>query len=140
MGRPTAIVREARRLAADMAKKYLEDWLKPALDAYIAAGTGLQVGSKKRKLDLTTCRHYVERFVPPAQKVITVDVQNNVESFFERIQREQEEGRTQITDQRSDPPESEPQTAPPDPPSEDPPPEDPPPRPPMSIFQRDKLH
>ena len=92
-GRPTKVQQEVKRLAAELAKKYLEDRLKPVLDVYFALATGEQTGKTRRKLDPATCRHYVERFVAPAAKTLTLEMHNNAEWFYDKIQREEEEGR-----------------------------------------------
>lgn len=87
-GRPTKVQQEANRLAADMAKKYIEDRLKPVVDAYLSLGSGQRVGDKRRKLDPATVRHIVERFVGPAPRTLTLDLQDTVESFFEKVMNE----------------------------------------------------
>lgn len=78
---------EVKRLAADLAKKYLEDHLKPILDTYISLATGSPSGKKRCKLDPATTRHYVERFVGPAPRSLILDLQDSVESFFEQVEK-----------------------------------------------------
>lgn len=89
--RPTNAEREikveAKRLAADSAKKYLEGKLKEILDTYLALATGKAIGKKRRKLDPATTRHAVERFVGPAPRSLILDLQDTVESFFEEIEK-----------------------------------------------------
>lgn len=84
--------KEVERLAADLAKKYLEDHLEPILDAYIAAATGEKCGRFKRKFDPATCRHAVERFVGPAPRSVVLDMQETIETFFEQVQKMESEG------------------------------------------------
>ena len=76
----------ALRLAAEMFKKWLEDRALPALQAYFALATG-----KGRKLDPATCRHFIERFVPPANRTVTLDLQKSAEDFYEKIVGEESE-------------------------------------------------
>lgn len=78
---------EVKRLAADLAKKYLEDHLKPILDTYISLASGSPSGKKRCKLDPATTRHYVERFVGPAPRSLVLDLQESVETFFEQIEK-----------------------------------------------------
>lgn len=78
---------EVKRLAADLAKKYLEDNLKPILDTYISLATGEPCGKARRKLDPATTRHAVERFIGPAPRTLTLDLQESVETFFEQIEK-----------------------------------------------------
>ena len=85
-GRPTKAQTELKKLAADHVKRYIEDRLKPIIDAYISLATGQRMGNSRRKLDPATCRHAVERFVGPAPRTLTLDLQDTVESFFEKVQ------------------------------------------------------
>lgn len=78
---------EVKRLAAELAKKYLEDHLKPILDAYISLATGMKVGNHRRKLDPATTRHAVERFIGPAPRALILDFQESVETFFEEMEK-----------------------------------------------------
>lgn len=98
-GRPTKLQQEVKRLAADAAKKYLEDHLKPIMDAYISAASGKRCGRFKRKFDPATCRHAMERFIGPAPRSLILDLQDSVESFFEQVEKmgseESEEGKTE---------------------------------------------
>jgi len=91
-GRPTRAKLEARKLAADMVKKYVEDRLKPIVDAYIAAATGKRCGDSRRRFDNATNRHAMERFLGPAPRTLTLDLQDTVESFFEKVMEEAGEG------------------------------------------------
>ncbi len=86
-GRPTKFQQEIKRLAAELAKKYLEDHLKPVLDTYISLATGKPCGKARRKLDPATCRHAVERFIGPAPRSLILDLQETVESFFEQVEK-----------------------------------------------------
>lgn len=86
-GRPTKLQQEIKRLATDMAKKYLEDHLKPILDTYISLATGSPSGKKRCKLDPATTRHTVERFIGPAPRSLILDLQDSVESFFEQVEK-----------------------------------------------------
>ncbi len=89
-GRPSNVKKEAAKLAADMVKKYIEDRLKPAVDAYLAAATGKRHGNHRRRFDNATNRHLIERFVGPAPRTLTLDLQETVESFFEHVMDEDE--------------------------------------------------
>ena len=91
-GRPTDVKRKAKRLAAEFARKYVEDRLKPIMDAYISLATGQRVGNSRRKLDPATCRHAVERFLGPAPRTLHLDLQETVETFFDRVMEEAGEG------------------------------------------------
>jgi len=86
-GRPTKAQAEAKRVAADEAKKYLEGKLKAILDTYLSLATGQRAGKKRRKLDPATTRHAVERFVGPAPRSLILDLQDSVESFFEQVEK-----------------------------------------------------
>lgn len=87
-GRPTKEKREVERLVAEMTKKYLENHLKPVLDTYISLASGEKVGKKHYKLDPATCRHFIERFLGPAPRTLHVDLQDSIESFFEKVMSE----------------------------------------------------
>jgi len=89
-GRPSKVKAEAAKLAADMVKKYIEERLKPAVDAYLASATGKRHGNHRRKFDSATNRHLIERFVGPAPRTLTLDLQDTVESFFEHVMDEDE--------------------------------------------------
>ncbi len=89
-GRPSRLAQEAQRLAADLVKKYLEDHLKPVLDAYVSSATGKPCGKVRCKLDPATTRHAVERFVGPAPRSLVLDLQDSIETFFEEIQNMEE--------------------------------------------------
>ncbi len=95
-GRPTKEQAELNKLAADYVKKYIEDRLKPIVDAYISLASGERSGNSRRKLDPQTTRHAVERFIGPAPRTLTLDLQDTVESFFEKVEKfglEQEQGK-----------------------------------------------
>ena len=85
-GRPTKAQAEAKRLASDLAKKYLEDRLRPILDTYVALAMGGKSGRKKRRLDPATTRHYVERFIGPAPRSVILDLQESIETFFDEVE------------------------------------------------------
>ncbi|MCH8056130.1 MAG: hypothetical protein IH857_08290 [Deltaproteobacteria bacterium] len=87
-GRPSKAKLEALKLAADMVKKYVEDRLKPIVDAYISAATGQRCGNSRRRFDNATNRHAIERFLGPAPRTLTLDLQDTVESFFEHVMEE----------------------------------------------------
>ncbi len=91
-GRPTKVQQEVNRLAADMVKKYIEDRLRPIMDTYISLASGEPCGRARRKLDPATCRHAVERFIGPAPRTLTLDLQDTVETFFDRVMEEAGEG------------------------------------------------
>lgn len=97
-GRPTKLEQEVKRLAAEYAKKYIEDRLRPILDTYISLASGEPCGKARCKLDPATCRHAVERFIGPAPRSLILDLQDSVESFFEQVEKmgseESEEGKT----------------------------------------------
>ena len=96
-GRPTKAQTELKKLAADHVKRYIEDRLKPIMDAYISLATGQRMGNSRRSLDPATCRHAVERFVGPAPRTLTLDLADTVESFFEHVMEEgqkEEQGKT----------------------------------------------
>ncbi len=84
-GRPSKVRVEARKLAADMLKKYIEDHLRPIADAYLSAADGKRHGDHRRKFDSATNRHVIERFLGPAPRTLTLDLQDTVESFFEKV-------------------------------------------------------
>jgi len=84
-GRPSKVKLEARKLAADMIKKYIEDHLRPIADAYLSAADGNRHGNSRRKFDNATNRHVIERFLGPAPRTLTLDLQDTVESFFEKV-------------------------------------------------------
>ncbi len=84
-GRPSKEKVEARKLAADMVKRYVEDRLKPIVDAYISAATGKRCGDSRRRFDNATNRHVIERFLGQAPRTLTLDLQDTVESFFEHV-------------------------------------------------------
>ena len=86
-GPHTKAQKEAERLAADAAKKYLEGKLKKIIDTYISLATGGKSGRKRRKLDPATTRHAVERFIGPAPRSLILDLQDSVESFFEEVEK-----------------------------------------------------
>ena len=100
MAQAKRLHKEVERLAADLTRKYLEDHLRPIMDAYIAAATGEKCGRFKRKFDPATCRHAVERFIGPAPRSLVLDLQETVESFFDRVQN-MEEGKTEEEDKKS---------------------------------------
>ena len=85
-GRPTKAQAEQKRLSAELTRKHLEDRLRPVLDTYFSLATGDKAGNKRRKIDPATCRHYVERFIGPAPRSLIVDMQETIESFFEKVQ------------------------------------------------------
>ena len=84
-GRPTKEQAELNKLAADYVKKYIEDRLKPIVDAYISLASGEPCGRARRKLDPATCRHVIERFLGPAPRTLTLDLAETVEAFFEQV-------------------------------------------------------
>ncbi len=84
-GRPSKVKLEARRLAADMLKKYIEDHLRPIADAYLSAADGKRHGDHRRKFDSATNRHVIERFLGPAPRTLTLDLAETVETFFEQV-------------------------------------------------------
>ena len=92
-GRPTRAQAEQKRVSAELTKKYLEEKLRPVLDTYFSLATGEKVGNKRLKLDPATCRHYVERFIGPAQRSLVVDMQDTIESFFDKVVEEAGEGK-----------------------------------------------
>lgn len=91
-GRPSKLKIEARRLAADMLKKYIEDHLKPIADAYLSAADGKRHGDSRRRFDNATNRHVIERFLGPAPRTLTLDLQDTVESFFEHVMDDGKDG------------------------------------------------
>lgn len=94
-GRPSKIKVEMRRLAADMLKKFLEDNLRSVAEAYLSAADGKRHGDHRRKFDNTTNRHMVDRFLGPAPRTLTIDMQDTVESFYEKVMIE---GKKEIED------------------------------------------
>ncbi len=98
-GRPTKLQQEVKKLAADMVKKYIEDRLKPVVDAYLASATGKRHGDHRRKFDSATNRHVIERFLGPAPRTLTLDLQDTVESFFEKVMEEGGEGEEENKEQ-----------------------------------------
>jgi len=97
-GRPSKVKLEAQKLAADMLKKYIEDHLRPIADAYLSAADGKRHGDHRRKFDSATNRHVIERFLGPAPRTLTLDLQDTVESFFEQVQEESAKGQGQLED------------------------------------------
>lgn len=89
-GRPTNAKREAKKLVMklgmELAKKYLEDHLLPIMDSYIAAAGGPGKG-KARKFDAATNRHAVERVIGPAPRSLILDMQDTVETFFDKVEK-----------------------------------------------------
>jgi hypothetical protein len=81
---------EARKLAVELAKKHLEQYLRAVLDTYAASATGETCGGKRRKYDSANLRHFVDRFVGPAPRTLNLDMQDTVESFFEHVMDEEE--------------------------------------------------
>ena len=76
-------------------RRALEDYLGPVFEKYWEAATGRPFpGSGHNpediKFDAATNRHYIERFVAAAAKTITVNKDNSVESFFEKVDAEYE--------------------------------------------------
>lgn len=94
-GRPRKQEAEFKRIGAEFARKYIEDQLRPVLDAYLALGIGKKTGKRRRVLDPATTRHIVERFVPPAPKTVSLDLTESAESFYEKIMAEDESARNQ---------------------------------------------
>lgn len=91
-GRPTKAQEEAKKLAASLLKDYLELKLRSVADVYVALAIGKQSGKgSQRKLDPTTTRHFIERFIPPATKTINLVNETHAEEFFEKLQKEAEE-------------------------------------------------
>lgn len=87
-GRKTDAQKAVERVAADAAKKYLENQLKEGLDQYLAA-CGIKIkGRRIKKADYATLRHYVERFIGPAPRSLILDLQESVETFFEQVEKE----------------------------------------------------
>jgi len=87
-GRPTKVMVEARKLAVELAKKHLEQYLRAVLDTYAASATGQTCGGRRRKYDSANLRHFVDRFVGPAPRTLNLDMQDTVESFFEHVMNE----------------------------------------------------
>ena len=91
-GRHSNAKREAKKmvkkLALDLVKQYLEDYFKPIMDAYISLASGQKVNGVQRKLDPATCRHAVERAIGPAPRTLHVDLQDSIETFFDRVMEE----------------------------------------------------
>jgi len=72
------------RLAFDMAREFLENSFKPIMVAYLGLATGGKAG-RKLKLDPATCRHAVERALGQAPRTVTLDMQDSIESLFEKV-------------------------------------------------------
>jgi len=83
---------ELDRLTAEHTKKALEDHLRPILNAYVSLATGKRMGNSRRKLDPATCRHAIERFLGPAPRTVALDLQDSIESFFDKVMEEAGEG------------------------------------------------
>ena len=97
-GRPTfeqAVEKAARKkasfLAAEMLNKLLQDHLGDVAAVYIGAASGkkpsLKKGgrSKDAEIDLTTVRHYIERFSPPAPRKIDLGTAETMEDFVGKL-------------------------------------------------------
>jgi hypothetical protein len=94
-GRPTRIEKEILEAAAEIAKQYIRDYLRPVLKTYgqLAAGrlvkhrhptTGKVLWSEI-EADPATTRHFIERLVPPARLALDVAV-GTPEEFYRAIQ------------------------------------------------------
>jgi hypothetical protein len=83
---------EITRLAGELAKKYLEDGLKPIMDVYkaAAAGTVVKVGKHrfKLKVDLATTRDAVGKFIAPAAKTLNLELIRGCEEFYREVMEE----------------------------------------------------
>lgn len=89
-GRPTRHDAEVKRLAGEMAKKYLETkYLKAALDVFgmLATGKGPNGGKlpKGLSIDPATVREFVSKFVPPAPRQIDLGLADTMEDFASRV-------------------------------------------------------
>jgi len=68
----------------------LETHFKPIMNAYLSLASGVEVDGIRKRLDPATCRHAVERAIGQAPRVLSVDLQDSIESFFERVVKEGE--------------------------------------------------
>jgi len=73
-----------QRLAFDMAREHLENAFLPIMECYIGLATGGKAG-RKLKLDAATCRHAVERALGQAPRTVTLDMQDSIETMFEKV-------------------------------------------------------
>ena len=93
-GRPTKAQQQVKelvkKLALDMAKHYLEKNFKPIMNAYLSLASGVKIDGVLKRLDPATCRHAVERAIGPAPRTLNVDLQDSIESFFDRVVKEGE--------------------------------------------------
>ena len=80
------------RLAFDMAREHLENAFMPIMNAYIGLATGGKAGRKPSRLDAATCRHAVERALGQAPRTVTLDMQDTIESFFDKVIKRDEVG------------------------------------------------
>lgn len=90
-GRPTRKEAEIKKLAGDMVRNRLEESLGSIADCYVSQATGLRVGNFNCKLDPSTTRHAVDRFLSQAPRRVILDAQETVESFFAQVMKEGEE-------------------------------------------------
>lgn len=92
-GRPSKEKAEAKAMAKEMVVDWLQRHLRPVLDTYLALATGARVGNIRRKLDPATCRHFIERFVPPATKTININEDLSCEAFYKEFWEAEEKER-----------------------------------------------
>jgi len=91
-----------QRLAFDMAREHLESAFMPIMEAYIGLASGGKVGNKKMRLDAATCRHAVERALGQAPRTVTLDMQDSIESLFEKVLKHGTEEAIDVTEEGED--------------------------------------
>ena len=103
-GRPTRTQAQLKKLAGDMVKTRLEDSLGSIVDTYISLATGMPVGDKSCKLDPATTRHAIDRFIGQAPRSLVLDINDTVESFFDRVMKggeKKQQGKTDGQEEKS---------------------------------------
>lgn len=88
-GRPLKQKTEAKKLARDIAREFIEKHAKPVLDSYLKNAKGYfvkrftETGQEYEEfiIDPPSTRHFVDRLVPPAKQEVDVNVHGQVQVF-----------------------------------------------------------
>ena len=89
-GRPTKQQQEVKKLAAEMARAYIEEHIKPVLESYFKLTQGRIVSHYNRDghleyteeiIDAATVRHWIDKFVPAARQEIDIQTHGSVNIF-----------------------------------------------------------
>ncbi len=89
-GRPTKEQAEIKQKAAELAREYIEEHIKPVLETYVGLAAGKIIerrtahGKKKFKLsvDPASTRDYVGKFVPEAAKTLHVKEELTIDDLL----------------------------------------------------------